>query len=304
VPESSDVQPIDVARDVLPLFAAEASGAAPSAFLGTGFLVTSELLLTCWHCVSDALNQGYEVHIATRSHPTGQYTLLPVSDLEQDANGADLASGKVGLLATLGLTLAEESVPSGTDVWTYGYPLTTPPTERRPQWLLEGRFLQGYVTRQFYYGDGRVPSYEIDMRAPAGLSGAPLVQIPSRSVVGVVYGVNEVGMIEHLGRVDPTTGERQPEIQRVESFALGHRVETLRSLIGRATEGRTLAEHLHATSAQIDSQLAGLYPHGSEAGADTDDGQAQLERRGGEPNAMVVPQPGPLLSLGAPHSQG
>lgn len=243
-----DLQDLDVQRDVLPLFAVTPGTNKIESFLGTGFLIAAGVLVTCWHCGRDALTDGYEVVAATKGASPGNYLVSPVRDFEQDPTGADLATGRIDLLATMGFSLASEPVPIGSDVWSYGYPLTRPPDEQRPHWSLEGRFFQGYVTRRFYHSDDRIPSYEIDMRAPAGISGAPVVAIPSRTVVGVLHGVNEVEMVEHFSRINPDTGEREPEVVRLESFALAHDTATLRELVGSATDGKPLHAFLATDS--------------------------------------------------------
>jgi hypothetical protein len=82
------------------------------------------------------------------------------------------------------------------------------------------------------------------MPAPGGLSGAPLLKKPSHEVVGVIYGDHDVGTIDQLARIDPATGERTPEVQRVVTFALAHFTETIKNLQGVATDSLPLAEYL------------------------------------------------------------
>jgi hypothetical protein len=248
----TSISAVDADTDICPLFAVRGNPSTPEAFLGTGFLIATGTMITCWHCVRDAVSQGLQIVMAFRQPGTLKtYLFSVVRDLAPDKNGSDLASGRVDRIALFGLELANSPIATGSDVWTYGYPLTEAPSERAAEWRLAPRYLQGYVTRRFYYGDRRIPSYELDMRAPAGLSGAPIVEIPSRRVVGVVYGVNEVGTIEQFGRVNPDTGTREPEIVRVEGFALAHFTETLRNLTGPATDGRELADFVVRVSSNV-----------------------------------------------------
>ena len=89
---------------------------------------------------------------------------------------------------------------------TAALPPVKPLTERvdlgrRPRFLLAGRYLQGYVTRSFAYEHqefGRITSYELDMPAPTGLSGAPLLKVGTMEVYGVIYGSHSVETIEQL----------------------------------------------------------------------------------------------------------
>jgi len=101
--------------------------------------------------------------------------------------------------------------------------------------------------RSFYHEHqtyGRIPSYELDMPTPAGLSGAPLVKVGSPEVIGVIYGSNDVATIEQEASVNPQTGKREPEIQRIISFGLAHYTETLRNLQGIATGGLPLHQYI------------------------------------------------------------
>jgi hypothetical protein len=251
---SHDTTPIDAQQDVVPLFAIDSKTVHD--FLGTGFLIGG-VMVTAWHCVADATRQGLTVVAAQWGG--GGYAPRMLRHLEQDANSSDLAVAEVEALPSIGFELTPESLKLGTDVWTYGYPLTQPPNERQGTWMLEGRFLQGYVTRHFYYSDRRVRCYELDMRAPAGLSGAPIVEIPSRRVAGVVIGVNDVARIEEFRKVDVETGSVEPELQRIDSFALALDTETLSNLTGTATGGLPLSQHLEAHNARADDQLRRLY---------------------------------------------
>jgi hypothetical protein len=104
----------------------------------------------------------------------------------------------------------------------------------------QGRYFQGYVSRAFDYiapsGDTLIPSYEIDMRCPKGLSGAPLVVTTSEyrgQVIGVIYGAHTpFGTESEAGDIQlPTT-----------VFALAHYFDTLMALRGPATSDRPLSE--------------------------------------------------------------
>jgi hypothetical protein len=138
-------------------------------------------------------------------------------------------------------------------VGSFGYPFTSL-TEEKPeigrQAVIHARSLKGYIMRRFYYESPSHEvtfSYELDMPAPGGLSGAPVVRIHpvegSREVIGVVHGNNEVATIAELESVDEY-GNRRPEVQRITSFALAHHTDSLRKRTGKATGERPLAEFL------------------------------------------------------------
>ena len=80
------------------------------------------------------------------------------------------------------------------------------------------------------------------MPAPDGLSGAPLIVRGSDAIVGVVYGTIDVARTEEVSAVDPETGARTPQVQRIVSFGLAHHTWALGELRGPATGGRPLAD--------------------------------------------------------------
>jgi Trypsin-like peptidase domain len=239
--------------DVFAVFAFKPDGSTIESFLGTGFLLADGIFITCWHSVRDAVGAG----LAVAAVQTGQdfVPAFVLRDLAPDENGADIATARLDRIQLFGLQLAKEPVDTGTDVWTYGFPLTDPPNERRPTYVLSARYLEGYVTRAFYYSDGRIPSYELDMRAPAGLSGAPLIQVGTRNVIGVVYGVHAAEMIELMGKVDPETGRHEPDVYRLETFALAHYTPTLLAVVGPATGGRPLGDAVASAVAAVEHEF-------------------------------------------------
>ena len=99
----------------------------------------------------------------------------------------------------------------GTEVGTYGNTLP----ERTPDgagFVTHSRTLRGYITRHFVYerpGRGPTPSFELDMPAPAGVSGAPLLLANPTTVIGVVYGSHGAYSIEEEASIDPVTSSRR-----------------------------------------------------------------------------------------------
>ena len=239
-----------VGNDILPIFIApRRAPIEPISFEGTGFILRGGIFVTCWHCVRKALSAEHGYMVAVKQNGDDTLGALFLDKLCQDENGTDLATAALPLELSLDLELAESTVPTGTDVFTYGFPLTQ--EARRAdgglRFELCERFLQGYVTRAFYYEHhefGQVPAYELDMPAPEGLSGAPLIRVGSQEVVGVVFGSNDVGTIDEFERIDPQTREREPEIRRVVSFGLAHYTDALRKARGPATGGLPLSEFL------------------------------------------------------------
>lgn len=238
---------VKIEWDIFPLFTLEQERDGswfPRDFLGTGFLVSPGLLMTCWHPVAQAAERGKRVVLVGRDRG-GRYQPVDLEDLSPDESGRDLASARVSISTAKPWTLGAQLLPSGADVFTFGYPLTDPPNELRPAFQLGGRYLQGYIARSFHFEDprfGATSSYELDMRAPSGISGAPLVLVNSHEIVGVVYGRHSVETLESFAIRDPKTGETKPEVLQVEHFALAHIAETLREHRSAATRNKPLAD--------------------------------------------------------------
>jgi Trypsin-like peptidase domain len=217
--------------DILPLFYCRETDGTPQLVrsAGTGFRFGDSLVVTCWHCVADAApGHGYAAGFRGED---GGFAMVPLLNVTQDENGADLATASLSESPhppEANLELNPHALTGGDDVWTYGYPLTPEIVgEDDPRNLgLNGRRLEGHVTRPFRYEHppyGDVRCYEIDMPAPEGLSGAPLLRGPGRAVAGVLYARRQVGVI---------------------SFALAHHTESLHELRGIATNRLRLADYV------------------------------------------------------------
>ena len=158
-----------------------------------------------------------------------------LENITQHPGGHDLVTANVPFEPRLGFELARDVAVTGGDVFSYGYPLTG--TKDSPEglaFILNARYLQGYVTRRYMYDHEKylpTPVYELDMPAPEGLSGAPLVLLRTRRVVGVVFGTHDVGVMEERSYVDEATGQRTPEVQRIVSFSLAHHLDVLSTLL-------------------------------------------------------------------------
>lgn len=246
-----------IGNDIIPIFIVkDQPELVPVAFKGTGFLIANGLLITCWHCVAGDLPPGTTYAALLRGPGSETYHHFRIERIERDHNGADLATARVSLSqGDARFVLAEQPVARGVDVWTAGYPLVHGERDAMGEvgFLISFRYLQGYIVRPFLFLDPRerstIPSYEIDMPAPEGLSGAPVIQVGTREVIGVIYGTNDVQRVEEFAGVDPATGQRQPEVVRIVSFALAHCTETLWALQTSSTGDRPLREYLRRPSA-------------------------------------------------------
>jgi hypothetical protein len=243
---ATSIQSQDVARDIYPIFEVDPNpdGKGPMAvgFRGTGFLLAPNLFMTCWHCLESPVADGNQLALVG-SLPEAKFRASPLGEIGRDENGLDLATARVAATPSLPFSFPDRPPDYGADVAAFGYPLTETPTNDRPSFKTHPRYLRGYIIRDFMYEgpDGEVLSYELDMPAPAGLSGAPLVLAGTRHLIGVVYGQNEVGLIDRFASIDDE-GNRVSEVQQVQSFALAHHASVLLDHRSRATGGIEVAK--------------------------------------------------------------
>jgi hypothetical protein len=218
--------------------------------LGTGFFLFPNVLITCWHCVADTPPPGHEYAIRVEVGKE-DFKAYYLRGIERDANGTDMATAICPYKPPVALQLYEKDLLLGEEVWAFGYPY---PEVRRNfdgniHHVISGRFLRGYMTRRFFYEHpelGKTSSYELDMRAPRGTSGAALLRKDTIQVAGVVFGVTDVETIEEFARVNPQTGQREPEVRRITSFALAYDYEAIGNLTTSATNHMPLREFLRA----------------------------------------------------------
>lgn len=165
----------------------------PMAVTGTAFALGG-WAVTCWHVVRDALERGLEVGINFKDDQ-GLMRFEPVSF--QQRNGHDIAVGEM-TWAPMPPLQRGPALYEGMNVYAYGYPLTEhvrgmDGLSRFKTWM---RLFRGYVvsaTILSVEGYREAQVMEVDMPAPGGLSGAPLLRDDPRSggtreVVGMVQG--------------------------------------------------------------------------------------------------------------------
>ena len=241
---------VDLVTGILPIFIAH-TGNAPTLmeYSGTGFIVGKGVLVTCWHVVEAQLGWDCRYAAASRNN-AGDFFVTYLSNVQQDLNGTDLATDTVVTGMPIQLNISNDDLQLGeSDLWTYGYPFTDvaniSPANLR--FTLNPRFMRAHQLRDFdyHYGKyGKTRSYELNIAAPRGLSGAPLVRGGSFEVVGVIYGNHDIETIDEFVKIDPDTGERTPEVRRIVSYGLAHHLTTLQGLSGAATRSMPLIEFL------------------------------------------------------------
>jgi len=238
---------------VLPLFILEQKGAVwqPIEFVGTGFILGAperehDVLITCWHCVNHTISANQIYGGLLQGENGDPHTVIFLNSLEQDINGTDLACAIPIGAPKSPWRLGLKPTGTGNQVRSYGYPHTLGVRLSNGQkyFDLQERYLEGYVVREFGYKnfDSKIiPSYELDMLTPNGLSGGPIFDRMTGNVTGVVYGQHSVGSIVEEAWFDAETGERHPELQRLLHFGLAHWLPTLHKMQGSATGNLPLA---------------------------------------------------------------
>jgi hypothetical protein len=126
----------------------------------------------------------------------GSNRFVPIR-FQQSDSGHDLAAGPIPWTPTPSIGLSGE-IHEGVDVYTYGFPLAKAiqmddGIRKFNIWL---RMFKGYVVSSTileFVDFPDAPGFELDMPAPAGLSGAPILrdrpgQAGTLSLVGVLHG--------------------------------------------------------------------------------------------------------------------
>ena len=221
-------------------------------FRGTGFRLGNDLLVTCWHCV-EGVPEDRQLAVGYQLGETDENRITSIENLARDPNSSDLALGNVYIddgvdhaVPSL-LELSPDANPTSWLVWPYGYPHTIPELDEgtgRRMFPIALRLLRGSITMRVTRNTpyGRTPSFEVDMLAPEGISGAPLIQSSTNRVIGVIYGTFTTQLAER--DIDPRTGEYQPATPRYVTFAGAHRTPSLAELCGPATQGLPLLDYL------------------------------------------------------------
>ena len=241
---------IDVRNYFFPLVLvrSEAGGWRIVEHLGTASFFLPSLVVTCWHCVRNDPPPGhfYALRVTDES---GGFFARPLSRIERDRNGTDMATAHCDYPGAACVSLAEAPPFLGADVYTYGYPFPVRGNDHsgNPTFEISGRFLKTYIARDFYYDHpeyGRTEAYELGAPAPQGHSGCALLNARSLHVVGIIFASHDVETIEEFLSVDPTTGQREPEVRRIVSFGLAYDFDELSRLKTDETGGHSLVDFL------------------------------------------------------------
>ncbi len=176
--------------DIVPVFRSDGNE-TQARFVGTAFCFgLAPWLLTCYHVLGD----GEKFFVARPHCATDNplYLWYPVEGVHP-LSPADAALLRVPTMRQRAdvLTLAPPDFLThrGTDVWTFGFPLTDEVWNvGRQQFerVLQGRYLESYITRVFRdQHENNRPTIELAHVLPPGISGAPVVSRPGVDVAAI-----------------------------------------------------------------------------------------------------------------------
>ena len=167
------------------------------AVVGTAFAV-GDRVVTCWHILKGAAEAGLEVGL---TFPDGGIRRFVPVAFERSSDGHDLAIGELPWTPEPQFSLSGD-LHEGLDVYSYGYPLTqiSQDLDGERTFKLGLKLFKGYVvsaTALEFPGYPVASGLELDMPAPGGMSGAPLLRDTpgsggTRDVVGVIQGTRRV----------------------------------------------------------------------------------------------------------------
>lgn len=225
-----------LARHILPLGLFERVGSdyRPKGTVGTAFTFGEGTLVTCAHCVRTPIadDEAYGVVVRPSVYAKIYEAVYELVDLSFDPGGADIALARIGLRSEFQLRLAPEPFGWASDVVALGYPLPTAlGTETpSPEFQISARAMKGFVVRIMSDDLPGQPlrAYELDMPAPGGISGAPLLNPQTLDIGGIVYG----------------TGSIQVGDSPVYPFAKAYHLTVLAATSGPATHNHPLSEFL------------------------------------------------------------
>ncbi|MGB9457294.1 MAG: serine protease [Bryobacteraceae bacterium] len=228
---------------VMPILVVHQEDVAKS-FEGTGVVVAPGLFLTCWHCVRTPLSDGeYYAAVHMPNAERGPLRILDLLNITQDESGLDVALANIRHSPPEVLRFDDSPSVFGEDIWTWAYR----DDGRTPAGVaVTPRLLKGYITRPFKHQTpfGITNAFELDLPAPAGTSGAPIFRGRTNRLMGLIYGEVETYSITDFERVHTETGQREPEVRKIVSFAVAHRTETLMNARGRPTKGLTVRDYI------------------------------------------------------------
>lgn len=201
-------------------------------FMGTGFLIHCNSLITCMHCVPDELKSGEKYIILQKDGKP--HTL---ENLTYHPGGYDLAYANVEINPQTHIMIATTDAGYGDAVYTIGYPLNNVEVTGDGSYIFKPqmRYLEGCITQIFENHKG-IPSFELNFAIPIGTSGSPLVRRGTTEVVGVIYGDHETSMMLDEIEKDANSGKVVSKTSKIINFGLAHIKDTLKSMLDFALD--------------------------------------------------------------------
>lgn len=208
----------DLRKAVFAVVRHRPEGAGIRAFaLGSGFLVSPHVFLTCWHVMNGAAapHQDGDTYHLVRNIDGTQASIVVVQNVVSGNNlllfqQADLAILRInGVTDSTYVGLDFGSVPEGAEIGVAGYPipnLVTDPTGNLRYDGLIYRVGKGVVTARYLAPiNGNsiqspipVPFIEVNFLFVPGNSGGPIFRADNGLVVGFVHGFNAPRILERV----------------------------------------------------------------------------------------------------------
>ncbi len=227
-------------KNVLPIVIIESNTLRPVSFRGTGFLIAPNVLITCWQCVREALQEKQQYAVMFKDG--SGYSIHSLLDIKQHSEGLDLAVAHVDFVYDQGLHIGVIEALPGDEVMVYGY---SPGEgefigEQISTSQLNPRLMHGYITRSFDYdcpGFVRTYSYELNMPMPNGIYGAPVIRPATNEVIGVIFGILDIPRAGHPKGIENVIRSRGAREKQMLTLGLAHHTANLQEFQGTITNG-------------------------------------------------------------------
>lgn len=187
----------DILKFVVPILDAtittEKGGITSARYLGTGFFISPEIIMTCGHVIANAQSTPCVAYTTSLSEEPAYYQVRE----SKIHPYADLALAWVGKIAedfqTPFLIDTSTEIIPGKDIYNYSY---VENFNEGSMVSVTPRVFKGYITRQSVdHRDKRLAYIEVNFPAMRGMSGSPIFDEQMR-VLGVIYQNYRAELIE------------------------------------------------------------------------------------------------------------
>ncbi len=192
----------------------------PREFLGSGIIYSTSTILTCAHVIEGVEAKDLQIFIYPRTEGQ-QGNIIEVSKVTKHAK-YDFAIISVSeSLPTFEMKYHCEELIMGTDYMLAGYTFSRTGASLE----IEPRCLRGNIVRRALRNTSLNPKIkslvEISTSIPSGMSGSPLLMVPTMELLGMAVGNNQHSTELSLHEVE-IEGDHKSEKYIIEQFGLIH----------------------------------------------------------------------------------